>query len=78
MCWHGQKATTKAAKSPLASSFGSISRGINVNVHDIRRALIAAVEMQQDRREDEIIARPGERAPAPHRPRDFRGPEVIA
>lgn len=50
-------------QKPFGLNFGSISRGINVNVHDIRRALIAAVEMQQDRREDEIIVAPASGLP---------------
>jgi hypothetical protein len=57
-------------QKPFGFNFGSTSRGINVNVHEIRRALIAAAEMQQDLREDEIIIARG-RAAAPHRPGDL-------
>lgn len=45
-------------QKPIGMSFGSTSRGSNVNVHEIRRELIGAAEMQQDLREDEIIIVP--------------------
>ena len=45
-------------QKPFGLNFGSTSRGINVNVHEIRRSLIAASEMQQDLRDDEIIVVP--------------------
>ena len=66
-------------QKPFGFNFGSISRGINVNVHEIRRALIAAAEMQQDLREDEIIIVPASGLPLRiGRAIYFRRPEMIA
>jgi type IV secretion system protein VirD4 len=66
-------------QKPFGFNFGSISRGINVNVHEIRRALIAASEMQQDLREDEIIIVPAAGLPLRiGRAIYFRRPEMIA
>jgi type IV secretion system protein VirD4 len=66
-------------QKPFGFNFGSISRGINVNVHEIRRSLIAASEMQQDLREDEIIIVPAAGLPLRiGRAIYFRRPEMIA
>jgi type IV secretion system protein VirD4 len=66
-------------QKPFGLNFGSTSRGINVNVHEIRRALIAASEMQQDLREDEIIIVPASGLPLRiGRAIYFRRPEMIA
>ena len=66
-------------QKPFGFNFGSISRGINVNVHEIRRALISAAEMQQDLREDEIIIVPAAGLPLRiGRAIYFRRPEMIA
>jgi type IV secretion system protein VirD4 len=66
-------------QKPFGFNFGSISRGINVNVHEIRRSLIAAAEMQQDLREDEIIIVPAAGLPLRiGRAIYFRRPEMIA
>jgi len=66
-------------QKPFGLNFGSTSRGINVNVHEIRRALIAAAEMQQDLREDEIIIVPASGLPLRiGRAIYFRRPEMIA
>ncbi len=48
----------QARQKPFGLNFGSTSRGLNVNVHEIRRSLMAAAEMQQDLRDDEIIIVP--------------------
>jgi type IV secretion system protein VirD4 len=45
-------------QKPFGVSFGTTSRGSNVNVHEIRRSLITAAELQQDLRDDEIIIVP--------------------
>src|SRR5271163_3015319 len=50
-------------QKPFGLNFGSTSRGVNVNVHEIRRSLIAAAEMQQDLRDDEIIIVPANGPP---------------
>ena len=50
-------------QKPFGLNFGSTSRGINLNVHEIRRVLIAASEMQQDLRDDEIIVVPANGLP---------------
>jgi type IV secretion system protein VirD4 len=50
-------------QKPFGLNFGSTSRGVNVNVHEIRRSLIAASEMQQDLRDDEIIIVPANGLP---------------
>ena len=66
-------------QKPFGFNFGSISRGINVNVYEIRRALIAASEMQQDLREDEIIIVPAAGLPLRiGRAIYFRRPEMMA
>ena len=66
-------------QKPFGLNFGSTSRGINVNVHEIRRSLIAASEMQQDLREDEIIIVPAAGLPLRiGRAIYFRRPEMIA
>ena len=66
-------------QKPFGFNFGSISRGINVNVHEIRRSLITAAEMQQDLREDEIIIVPARGLPLRiGRAIYFRRPEMIA
>ena len=66
-------------QKPFGFNFGSISRGINVNVHEIRRTLIAASEMQQDLREDEIIIVPAAGLPLRiGRAIYFRRPEMMA
>jgi type IV secretion system protein VirD4 len=66
-------------QKPFGLNFGSISRGINVNVHEIRRSLITAAEMQQDLREDEIIIVPASGLPLRiGRAIYFRRPEMIA
>ena len=58
-------------QKPFGFNFGSISRGINVNVHEIRRALIAAVRNAAGSARGRNHHRAGERAPAPHRPGDL-------
>jgi type IV secretion system protein VirD4 len=69
----------RGRQKPFGLNFGSTSRGINVNVHEIRRALIAASEMQQDLREDEIIIVPAAGLPLRiGRAIYFRRPEMIA
>jgi type IV secretion system protein VirD4 len=66
-------------QKPFGLNFGSTSRGINVNVHEIRRSLIAASEMQQDLREDEIIIVPAAGLPLRiGRAIYFRRPEMMA
>ncbi len=45
-------------QQPFGLSFGTFSRGQNVNTHEIKRALITASEMQQDLRADEKIIVP--------------------
>ena len=66
-------------QKPFGLNFGSTSRGVNVNVHEIRRSLIAASEMQQDLREDEIIIVPANGLPLRiGRAIYFRRPEMIA
>jgi type IV secretion system protein VirD4 len=66
-------------QKPFGLNFGSISRGINVNVHEIRRSLIAASEMQQDLRDDEIIIVPANGLPIRcGRAIFFRRPEMVA
>ena len=69
----------RGRQKPFGFNFGSTSRGINVNVHEIRRSLIAASEMQQDLREDEIIIVPASGLPLRiGRAIYFRRPEMIA
>ena len=66
-------------QKPFGLNFGSTSHGINVNVHEIRRSLIAASEMQQDLREDEIIIVPANGLPIRcGRAMFFRRPEMVA
>jgi type IV secretion system protein VirD4 len=66
-------------QKPFGLNFGSTSRGINVNVHEIRRSLIAASEMQQDLRDDEIIIVPANGLPIRcGRAIYFRRPEMVA
>jgi type IV secretion system protein VirD4 len=66
-------------QKPFGFNFGSISRGINVNIYEIRRALIAASKMQQDLREDAIIIVPASGLPLRiGRAIYFRRPEMIA
>jgi type IV secretion system protein VirD4 len=66
-------------QKPFGLNLGSTSRGINVNVHEIRRSLIAPSEMQQDLREDEIIIVPAAGLPLRiGRAIYFRRPEMIA
>jgi type IV secretion system protein VirD4 len=50
-------------QKPFGLNFGSTSHGVNINVHEIRRSLIAAAEMQQDLRDDEIIIVPANGLP---------------
>jgi type IV secretion system protein VirD4 len=50
-------------QKPFGLNFGSTSRGRNLNVHEIRRSLITAFEMQQDLRDDEIIVVPANGLP---------------
>jgi type IV secretion system protein VirD4 len=50
-------------QKPFGLNFGTVSRGMNVNVHEIRRSLIAASELQQDLREDEIVVVPAHGLP---------------
>jgi len=45
-------------QQPFGLSFGTFSRGQTVNVHEIKRSLITASEMQQDLRADEKIIVP--------------------
>jgi type IV secretion system protein VirD4 len=66
-------------QKPFGLNFGSTSRGINVNVHEIRRSLIAASEMQQDLRDDEIIIVPANGLPIRcGRAIYFRRPDMVA
>ena len=66
-------------QKPFGLNFGSTSRGVNVNIHEIRRSLIAASEMQQDLRDDEIIVVPANGLPLRiGRAIYFRRPEMIA
>lgn len=66
-------------QKPFGLNFGSTSRGVNVNVHEIRRSLIAASEMQQDLREDEIIIVPANGLPIRcGRAIFFRRPDMVA
>jgi type IV secretion system protein VirD4 len=53
----------RGRQKPFGLNFGSSSHGINLNVHEIRRSLIAASEMQQDLREDEFIVVPANGPP---------------
>jgi type IV secretion system protein VirD4 len=50
-------------QKPFGLALPSSSRGTNVNVHEIKRALIQAAEMQQDLRADEMIVVPAEGLP---------------
>jgi type IV secretion system protein VirD4 len=66
-------------QKPFGLNFGSTSRGVNVNVHEIRRSLIAASEMQQDLRDDEIIIVPANGLPIRcGRAIYFRRPDMVA
>jgi type IV secretion system protein VirD4 len=66
-------------QKPFGLNFGSTSRGLNVNVHEIRRSLIAASEMQQDLRDDEIIIVPANGLPIRcGRAIFFRRPDMVA
>lgn len=65
-------------QKPFGLNFGSTSRGINLNVHEIRRTLMAASEMQQDLRDDEIIIVPANGLPIRcGRAIYFRRPEMM-
>ena len=65
-------------QKPFGLNFGSTSRGVNVNVHEIRRVLIAASEMQQDLRDDEIIIVPANGLPIRcGRAIYFRRPDMV-
>ena len=64
---------------PYGINFGTFSRGRNLNLHEIKRALMTAAEMQQDLREDEIIIVPASGLPIrASRPIYFRRPEIDA
>ncbi len=57
---------------------GSRSKGSNTNVHEIRRSLMTAAEMQQELREDEIIVVPASGLPIRMgRAIYFRRPELV-
>ena len=43
---------------PLGFSFGTFSRGQNVNVHEIQHRLMTAPQLQQDLRADELVIIP--------------------
>jgi type IV secretion system protein VirD4 len=63
---------------PGGLALGSRSHGSNVNVHEIRRSLITAAEMQQDLRDDEIIIVPAGGPPIRcSRAIYFRRPEMV-
>lgn len=65
-------------QKPFGLNFGSTSRGVNLNVHEIRRVLIAASEMQQDLRDDEIIIVPANGLPIRcGRAIYFRRPDMV-
>jgi type IV secretion system protein VirD4 len=66
-------------QKPFGLNFGTVSRGSNVNVHEIRRSLIAASELQQDLREDEIVVVPANGLPIRcGRAIFFRRPDMVA
>jgi type IV secretion system protein VirD4 len=44
-------------------NFGTASKGTNLNVHEARRQLMTAAELQQDVRADEIIVVPASGMP---------------
>jgi type IV secretion system protein VirD4 len=48
---------------PFGLSFGTASKGTNINVHETHRALMTAAELQQDIRADEIIIVPASGMP---------------
>ena len=65
-------------QKPFGLNLGSTSHGVNLNVHEIRRVLIAASEMQQDLRDDEIIIVPANGLPIRcGRAIYFRRPEMV-
>lgn len=71
--------TNRGRQRPFGISFGSFSRGSNISIHEIKRALISAAELQQDLRSDEIIVVPQSGAPIRcGRAIYFRRPEMVA
>jgi type IV secretion system protein VirD4 len=80
---HGVLAYSEGDNRGRSRSFGinrgSTSRGSNTNVHEIRRALISAAELQQDLRDDELIVVPASGKPIRcSRALWFRRPEMKA
>lgn len=68
----------RGRSKPFGFNFGSTSRGLNVNVHEIRRALISGSELQTDLRGDEIIIVPAEGLPVRcGRAIYFRRPKMV-
>ena len=64
---------------PYGINFSTVSRGRNLNLHEIKRALMSAAELQQDLREDEIIIVPASGMPIrASRPIWFRRAEMVA
>ncbi|MBV9964439.1 MAG: type IV secretory system conjugative DNA transfer family protein, partial [Alphaproteobacteria bacterium] len=64
---------------PYGINFSTVSRGRNLNLHEIKRALMSAAELQQDLREDEIIIVPASGQPIrASRPIYFRRNEMLA
>jgi len=66
-------------QKPAGLSFGTFSRGQNLNVHEISHPLITAAQMQQDLREDEQIVVPASGMPIrAGRALYFRRDEIVA
>ena len=64
---------------PFGLSMGSVSKGSQTNVHEVKRSLMSPAELQQDMRDDEIIIVPASGAPIrASRPIYFRRPEIDA
>lgn len=69
----------KGTSKPWGIALGSRNKGTNVNVHEIKRSLMAAAELQTDMREDEIVIVPSSGFPIRcGRAIYFRRPEMIA